>query len=463
MVTIKEIDNKEKNKKYFLTDFFEKKDFFAINNKELNIKIKNEIKNNFEFFDKVIKNQLNFWKLNFSDLKIDVIKDLINFEDIKRWLEKTKSNINFINEIELKQIENEDLLKEKKYLWNLEEEFKKWLSVWYTIWLCDRISFSNNMFNLKRCDEGEYISIWQYFIIDKNIEATEYEDLSDLYFEEIYGDMWKDKGYYDFVVDKIIFFYYSFKNNNILIEYIDYNWESKKNIIVNEETDYLEYSWSLERKNVTIKQKIITKNDINSKFNLNNFIEIKENEVVIKDETIIQKNKFVDYNYYCRFKNTIKKINNIVEKILNEKDKFVNEKLKFNFEDILDIETAFWRDIKNLKKELNKYLNRINLDNETIEIETLIENDDYWYMYSSNKLLWKIKNDIVKKDLYDEVIKQILIQYIFYYVYSKFEKLIEIFDTTKLSSDILENFERLKIKLIIKQWKMKNEIQISIF
>ncbi len=318
------------------------------------------------------------------------------------------------------------------------------------------------MYDLKKCNLW-YIWIKQFFVIDRNKEWDIYDiaEESELLFNEIYGKTKDWKNFYDFMPNKNINLYYNFKTNSFLLEIIENNKEksNKEKDIIIETTDYLDFIWYNKwyAENKLVKQIIIDNNKINEKKILE-FLKLKENEIIIDDKTIIEKNeeKFVSYNYNYKDFLYIKNLNKLIENILNKKVFF--KKLKFNKEDLLDIETAFWKDILKLKNEIQGIFKSIELaKNKEIIIKSYSEIE---YLYDS---IWILNTEIKinKKELYMETTKQILIQYIMFYVYMKFNYMFNIIN--KDYYDILQLFEELKINIEIKQENEIKKLEISIY
>lgn len=454
-----EIINEENNSLIFSDVFNNQQDYYANNINNFSDKFNKGLIEYKKKLDNIVENQKRISNKNIYDFWINKIKDLIDFEWLENWV-WYMSNNEFIDTEELKLIKNDNSIDTEHWLSIFNQKFKSSLNLCKILW-----EYEIDVFNEKKCED--YIQIKQFFIINTKSEATLYDlgELSEMYFNEIYGITNDGKNLYNFSSNKIVFISYSFSKKQFLVEIIDYkNGNNEKNIIVNKDSElFTFFDFENNSTKINIKQYFIKEQDLNN-FDIKLLLEIEKDEIVIDDKSIIRKNtskdekaiNYLSYNYYIEFFERIIKIDKVISNTLNEN--WINE-LKFNIDDVCNIETAFWNDIIKLKKDLGKIIKKLQLD-DTKKITVKSEAELEW-LYDS---LWTISvenNNVDFEDLYKIMINQVIIHYMVFYTEMKFNNVVNIL-SKYIYTDFLQFFENLEIIINVKQSDHEEEIKLSI-
>jgi len=449
-------------KKILLSDIFNEEKYYVDNIFDFDKKIKEELNISYSKIKEIIKNQKELWSFDLRKFWIKKIKDLINFE----WLNKSiwfMNNTDFIEKLEIEEIEKSKIMENEKIIEMFNKKIKKNFNLSWILW-CDK----EENFNLENCDGIWELEIKQFFIVEKNMKVSNIYDtyeLSENYFNEIYGII-KDSNYiYNFNTNKLITISYLFDKKQFLIEIIDYEWDSKNNNIIYKQSELFKYIalWTDEKSiDFWFKQYLISAVDINN-FNFNEILELKDNEIIIDDNTIINENaddkNWLSYNYSIEKFNNCLNINDNVKKIID--GSMINE-IIFDMDDINYIEMYYWESLINSKKDIKKIIDNLNINREKENISINSYAEVEWLYYTSSFMNISEKN-ISYKNLYKTIILQIITHYIIYYITLKVNNIDKLINNKKENiHDIIKNINDLDVFLNIKQDSYKQKIKINI-
>lgn len=448
-------DNK---KEILFEDIFDKKDLFATSIEELEKKIKTEVWLIQKELDIVIENQKRLWRYNLSIDGITKIKDLIDFDNLEQTLWYATNN-EFIDIEELKKIKNDKVL--EKGVDSFNQQLKEQLNLCNFLW-----DHESNTFDLESCKkiDSDYIPLKQFFIIDKKTKASIYDmdELASMYFNEIYGVLENWKGLYNFQPSKLLILSYSFTKKQFLLEIIDNHGHIKDNLIIVDNTEMLKFWYMYSGDDCSFKQLLFDWKNIDNQLDLKELLTLSDEEIIIEDKNIIDKNNtyrgFLGYSYSISIYESILKLNNAV-------DLFINwggiASLNFNLDDVIRIETSFYWKMEELKKDIKKNINLLNINKkDTINITSTAEIE---WLYDSKNYLNVRDNNIDYNKLYDVIIKQVIIHYIIFTIKSKIWNIIDFINKDEFSIyEFWIDLNNLEILIEIKQGDKTQKLKIKL-